>query len=66
MLYNTQKERIQGSADCVSCPYMDKKRGVCHEGIGRRCFEYDSITGICIDPVTKLPIKINNERSAKQ
>lgn len=58
MLYNVEKQRVRKSADCISCSFMDKKTKTCAGGIGKRCFEYDAVAGICIDPVTRLPIKI--------
>ncbi len=53
MLYNTRKERKTKPADCITCPYFDKKTRKC-KGIGKICFEVDR-TNTLIDPVTGLP-----------
>jgi hypothetical protein len=37
---------------------FDRKKKKCN-GIGKVCFEFDEKAKIVIDPVTKLPIKIN-------
>ena len=58
MLYNVELKKVRERIDCQACPYMDKPTKKC-EGIGKRCFEYDSVAKVCIDPVSKLPIKIN-------
>lgn len=58
MLYNNNLGKIKTSADCVACFYFDKKLKKC-KGIGKCCFEFDEKTNTAIDPITKLPIKLN-------
>lgn len=58
MLYNKSKNKIQTNSDCITCPFFDKKKKKC-EGIGKNCFEFDKKTQTVIDPITKLPIRIN-------
>lgn len=53
MLYNTKKNKINGTAFCLECEYFINKK--C-EGLGKCCFEYDPKTKVMIDPVTHLPI----------
>lgn len=57
MLYNKEKKRIKTNKDCLTCPYFDTQKKSC-TGLNKNCFEYDAITGIAIDGVTKLPIKL--------
>lgn len=57
MLYNKSLGKVQNNADCLACPRFNRKKKCC-EGFGIVCFEYDSKTGIAIDPVTKLPINL--------
>lgn len=42
------------------CQWFDKDKKKCI-GIGKVCFEYDAKTNTCIDPKTKLPIKIKQK-----
>lgn len=58
MLYNKEKKTIKTMVDCLSCKYFDKKNKKCN-GIGLNCFEYDKKTMTAIDPITKLPIKLD-------
>ena len=58
MLFNKEKKNIQRMTDCLSCPYFDKKKKRCVDGIGKNCFEYDPKTKTAIDPKTHLPIKL--------
>lgn len=57
MLYNKKTRLIRKSKDCIKCEYFDKKKKKCN-GLGVVCFEYDPKTSTCIDPITKLPIKL--------
>ncbi len=59
MLYNKTEKRIQKMADCLTCPYFDKKIKSCNGGIGKTCFEYDPLSKTAIDPITQLPIKLD-------
>lgn len=56
MLYNKDLKKTHTATDCLTCPHFDTKKKKCN-GIGKSCFEYDVKTGVCIDPITKLPIK---------
>jgi hypothetical protein len=58
MLYNKELKKVQSNSDCITCKYFDKNKKKCN-GIGKNCFEYDLKTKTAIDPITKLPIKIN-------
>lgn len=58
MLYNNNLKKVQTNSQCLTCDKFDKKRKKCL-GIGKVCFEYDEKTKTLIDPVTKLPLKIN-------
>lgn len=58
MLYNKDLNKVRTKVDCQTCKYFDKKNKKCN-GIGKACFEYDRKLGVCIDPITKLPIKFN-------
>ena len=60
MLYNINKKTIQTNIQCLNCDAFDKKAKTCH-GLGKYCFEYDKKTQTIIDPVTKLPIKMENK-----
>ena len=61
MLYNREKKRVMQSSDCITCKYFDKYNKRCNNGIGKNCFEYDKITQVVIDPITKLPIRFEEE-----
>ncbi|MBR4003081.1 MAG: hypothetical protein IKI95_03310 [Clostridia bacterium] len=58
MFYNVDLKKIQTNADCLVCPHFDKKKKKCN-GVGRSCFEFDMKTRTIIDPITKLPIKVD-------
>ena len=58
MLYNKDLKKVQASSHCITCPHFDKKNKKCN-GIGKNCFEYDPKTRTAIDPITKLPIKLD-------
>lgn len=58
MLFNKKLHKVQASSDCITCPYFEKKSKKCL-GIGKNCFEYDPKTRVAIDPITKLPIKLD-------
>lgn len=58
MLYNNERKKIQTNSDCLTCVHFDKKKKKCN-GIGKVCFEFDMKTRTMIDPVTKLPIKVD-------
>lgn len=57
MLYNKELKKVQTNTDCITCTHFDKRKKKCL-GIGKNCFEYDPITQTCIDPITKLIIKL--------
>ena len=57
MLWNKEKKAIRNPTDCITCRMFDKHEKRC-KGLGAICFEYDPNTKMCIDPVTKLRIKI--------
>ena len=57
MLYNKDLKKVKTNIDCLHCKYFDDNTKQC-SGIGLVCFEYDQKTKTCIDPVTKLPIKM--------
>lgn len=58
MLYNKNKKKVQKSVDCLTCKYYNHRLKKC-EGIGKNCFEYDEKTRTAIDPITRLPIKLD-------
>ena len=58
MLYNLTLNKVKASSDCVTCPHFDKKEKKCL-GLGKTCFEYDPKSRVAIDPITKLPLKLN-------
>lgn len=58
MLYNKDKAELQKQIDCYTCPHFDRKLKKCN-GIGKTCFPYDAKTKTAIDPLTKLPIKLD-------
>jgi hypothetical protein len=58
MLYNKQLKKVMASSDCIACPHFDKQQKKCL-GIGKNCFEYDPKIRVAIDPITKLPIKLD-------
>lgn len=58
MLYNKEKQKVQKSIDCLTCKHFDKRLKKCN-GIGKNCFEYDPKTRTAIDPITRLPIKLD-------
>lgn len=58
MLYNKDLNKIKTNADCISCPLFDKRTKKCN-GFGKICFEFDIKTRTIIDPITKLPIRID-------
>lgn len=58
MLFNNDLEKVQTITDCLTCPYFDKVLKKCN-GIGKCCFEYDPIIMTALDPITKLPIKLD-------
>ena len=60
MLYNNELKKIHKSTDCMICQWFNKETKRCG-GLGKTCFEYDPKTQICIDPITKLPIKLKGE-----
>lgn len=57
MLYHNEKKKVQTNIDCLTCPYFNERERKC-EGLGKVCFEYDPKTETCIDPITRLPIKL--------
>ena len=57
MLCNRNKQ-IHKPTDCLTCSYFDKQKKKCF-GIGKNCFEYDEKTKTAIDPVSKLPIRLD-------
>ena len=60
MLYNkdtkTLIKSIGYSSACLECKHYDKERKKCN-GLGKSCFEYDPLTKVAIDSITRLPIK---------
>lgn len=58
MLYNNDLKRVQASSQCITCQHFDKKQKKCF-GIGKCCFEFDPKTRTAIDPITRLPIKLD-------
>ena len=58
MVYNKELKKIKTSVDCITCSHFDKKKKKCF-GIGKCCFEFDPKTRTAIDPITKLPIKLD-------
>lgn len=60
MLYNTNEKRVKQDIDCSKCPRFDKPTKTC-KGMGEICFEYDKITGTCLDPITNLPFNPNEK-----
>lgn len=57
MLYNKSLKKVQTNIDCLKCQYFDMNNKKC-KGIGKNCFEFDPKTRTAIDPVTKLPIRL--------
>ena len=65
MLYNKDKQRINGNTDCLTCKHFDNGTFKCN-GLGITCFEYDELTDTLIDPFTNLPLKnIKKEEKEK-
>ena len=58
MLYNNDLKKVQASSQCITCQHFDKKQKKCF-GIGKCCFEFDPKTRTAIDPITRLPIKLD-------
>ena len=58
MLYNKDLKKVQTNADCLQCPLFDKHKKKCR-GIGKVCFEYDPKSRTAIDPITKMPIRLD-------
>ncbi len=58
MLYNAKQKKPNKTSYCITCEYFDRVKKQCN-GIGKNCFLYDPKTKTVIDPITKLPIKIN-------
>lgn len=58
MLYNINEKKQNKTSYCIVCKYFNKVEKQC-KGIGKNCFLYDPKTKTVIDPITKLPIKIN-------
>lgn len=58
MLYNKDTAKLQTTVDCLTCQHFNRKQKKC-EGLGKTCFPYDPLTKTAIDPLTKLPIKLN-------
>lgn len=61
MLYNFKKQDIQCRTDCFTCEFFDKKAKRC-KGLGKNCFEIDKNTMTVYDPITKLPIKVKENK----
>ena len=61
MLYNKELKRLKKELDCQNCKYFDVVQKRC-KGFGVNCFEYDPLNSTCIDPITKLPFEVNNDR----
>ena len=57
MLYNRETKKVKKNKDCLTCLYFDKKNKKCL-GLNKKCFEYDELTGVAIDGITKLPVKL--------
>lgn len=64
MLYNHGLGKVQKPTDCITCPYFNQTLKKC-EGLNKNCFLYDEKTGVVIDGVTKLPLKIKTKGSKK-
>ena len=58
MLFNIERNKVNKTGYCIGCKHFDRAKKQC-EGIGKTCFLYDPKTKTVIDPITKLPIKIN-------
>ena len=58
MLFNFKTQDIHKMTDCLTCEHFDKIEKKCL-GFGKICFEYDPKTKTCLDPITKLPIKLD-------
>lgn len=58
MLYNSEKNRLKTSMDCLDCIYFDKGEKRCN-GLGKVCFLFDEKTNTVIDHITNLPINLN-------
>ena len=63
MLYNFEKKRVKKDSDCNWCEHFEKSTKKC-KGFGACCFEYDQLTGSCIDPITKLPFNPTERENA--
>ena len=57
MLFNIEQKKIKNTTHCLECKYRDKQTNKC-SGIGKVCFEYDEKTQTILDPITKLPLKL--------
>lgn len=57
MLYNIEENERQTPVMCQECAYFDRANKLC-KGFGKACFEADLQTGVIIDPVTRLPLRI--------
>lgn len=60
MLYNIKLHKEQSCTDCLKCDCFNHITKKCN-GINKVCFEYDKKTMTIIDPITKLPLKLNEE-----
>lgn len=58
MLFNKELNKQNKTSFCTKCKYFNTVKKQCN-GIGKNCFLYDPKTKTVIDPITKLPIKIN-------
>ena len=58
MLYNAKQKKPNKTSYCITCEHFNSVKKQCN-GIGKNCFLYDPKTKTVIDPITKLPIKIN-------
>jgi len=61
MLYNKELKKVKQDVDCLECPDYDKQEKRC-KGIGKTCFGYDPITQTCIDPITGMAFKVEDDR----
>ena len=57
MYWNKEIGKIQTNKQCMTCRNFDKLQKKC-KGLGITCFEYDATTKTCVDPITKMPIKL--------
>lgn len=62
MMYNTIIKAVKTNVMCITCKEFDVKQKQCN-GIGKVCFEADPITKTLIDPVTRLAIKIEENKN---